>query len=341
MRNLIACSPSLPPSPTASTPMTGGWRASSPARPTQARAPTGPMIMLATTSATSARRRIRAAQSAIAPGHAPGAMPQGGRTEGPRPRFRRLTPAEMQEKRQNGQCYFCPEPYTKDHKCAAKGVFLMDLADDEDDPLAEINDVEISLHALTGLNAADAMLLQVTVAGVQLRALVDTGSTHTFIHSTLAQRLGLTVTPRAGLNVMVANGDRVRSPGVCLATPVTIGGEAFSIDCFALDLGGFDLVLGVRWLRTLGPIVWDFAAHAMSFWYNGRSHHWTGVNNQGLAARAIADPRTGGTATVVPRHLRGTPWSATTTPPRPQDSPPAEHTTCGGAPVPLPAAPQG
>ena len=223
----------------------------------------------ATTPKGSGRRAIASATTTAAPG----ATPQGGRTEGPRPRFRRLTPAEMQEKRQNGQCYFCPEPYTKDHKCAAKGVFLMDLADDEDDPLAEINDVEISLHALTGLNAADAMLLQVTVAGVQLRALVDTGSTHTFIHSTLAQRLGLTVTPRAGLNVMVANGDRVRSPGVCLATPVTIGGEAFSIDCFALDLGGFDLVLGVRWLRTLGPIVWDFAAQAMSFWYNGRSHH--------------------------------------------------------------------
>jgi hypothetical protein len=67
--------------------------------------------------------------------------------------------------------------------------------------------------------------------------------------------------------------------------------EAFSIDCFALDLGGFDLVLGVQWLRTLGPIVWDFDALAMSFWYNGRSHHWTGVHRRGLAARAIADPR--------------------------------------------------
>jgi hypothetical protein len=45
--------------------------------------------------------------------------------------------------------------------------------------------------------------------------------------------------------VLVANDNWVRNPGVCLATPVTIGGEAFSIDCFTLDLGGFDLVLGV------------------------------------------------------------------------------------------------
>jgi hypothetical protein len=61
----------------------------------------------------------------------------------------------------------------------------MDLADGEEDPLSEINDLEISLHALTGLNSADSMMLQVTVGGVQLRALVDTGSTHTLIHSAL------------------------------------------------------------------------------------------------------------------------------------------------------------
>ena len=38
-------------------------------------------------------------------------------------------------------------------------------------------------------------------------------------------------------------------------------------------------------------VVWDFVALAMSFWYNGRSHHWTGVSNRGVAACAIADPR--------------------------------------------------
>ena len=75
----------------------------------------------------------------------------------------------MEEKRRNGQCYFCPEPYSKEHKCAAKGgVFLMDLADSEEDPLSEINNLEISLHALTGLNSVDSMMMQVTVGRVQL-----------------------------------------------------------------------------------------------------------------------------------------------------------------------------
>lgn len=93
------------------------------------------------------------------------------------------------------------------------------------------------------------------MGGIQLWALVDIGSTHTFIHSALTQRLGLTITLRAGLIMMVVNGDWVHSPGVCLVTLVTIGDEAFYIDCFALDLGGFDLVLGVQWMQTLGPII--------------------------------------------------------------------------------------
>jgi len=48
---------------------------------------------------------------------ASGAMVHEGKAEGTRP-------VEMHEKRQSGQCYFCPEPYNKDYKCAAKGVFL-------------------------------------------------------------------------------------------------------------------------------------------------------------------------------------------------------------------------
>ena len=68
----------------------------------------------------SSTRRATASSSAAGSG---GTL-QDSKQEGTRSLFRRLTQAEMQEKRQNGQCYFCPEPYSKDHKCAAKGVFL-------------------------------------------------------------------------------------------------------------------------------------------------------------------------------------------------------------------------
>jgi len=65
--------------------------------------------------------------------------------------------------------------------------------------------------------------------------------------------------------VTVANGDRVASPGKALAHSVHIGNEAFDIDFYALPLGAYDMVLGVQWLSSLGPILWDFAKHTMCF----------------------------------------------------------------------------
>ena len=49
-----------------------------------------------------------------------------------------------------------------------------------------------------------------------------------------------------------------------------------------LTLIGYDLVLGVQWLRTLGPIVWDFAALTMHFTMGTQN-----VTLQGMAAGSV------------------------------------------------------
>ena len=36
-----------------------------------------------------------------------------------------------------------------------------------------------------------------------------------------------------------------------------------------LPLGGCDIALGIQWLRTLGPILWDFEKLTMEFWHQG------------------------------------------------------------------------
>lgn len=94
---------------------------------------------------------------------------------------------------------------------------------------------------------------------------MDTGSTHTFVHTDVARRLGLTVTPRPGLSVKVANGDRIPSVGVSLHTGVQIADKCFDIDCYSLPLAGFDVILSVHWLRSLGPILWNFQVLTMTF----------------------------------------------------------------------------
>jgi hypothetical protein len=64
--------------------------------------------------------------------------------------FRRLSPEEMADKRKKGECYFCLEKFSLEHKCASKGVFLMELEDD-DDLVLLADELGVSLHALTSL----------------------------------------------------------------------------------------------------------------------------------------------------------------------------------------------
>lgn len=204
---------------------------------------------------------------------------------GPRPRFWRLSPEVLAAKQGSGECYYCPEKYAPGHRCHGKGAFLLEL--DDDHTAEEVADeLAISLHALTAIDVADTMKLQVVIAGVPLTALVDTGSTHTFFRDSVACQLGLTITPCRGLSVKVANGDRVANAGICIDTALHIDGEDFVIDCYQLPLAGFDVVLGVHWLRTLGPILWNFEALTLSFWRHGRTVRWTGIG--GTPARCVA-----------------------------------------------------
>jgi len=41
--------------------------------------------------------------------------------------------------------------------------------------------------------------------------------------------------------------------------------EAFSVDCYSIPLDKWDMVLGVTFLRALGPILWDFNDLCMAF----------------------------------------------------------------------------
>ena len=121
------------------------------------------------------------------------------------------------------------------------------------------------------------MLLSVAIQGECLLALLDTGCTHNFLQGDIMRRLGLQPAGGEHLRVTVANGDRLPCTGVARNVPISIEGEAFSITCVGLNLGCFDCILGIDYLRTLGAILWDFEAMTMAFWRDGRRIYWQGV----------------------------------------------------------------
>jgi hypothetical protein len=50
---------------------------------------------------------------------------------------------------------------------------------------------------------------------------------------------------------------------------IDVGTESFAIDCYELEITSYEMVLGVQWLESLGPILWDFGRRMMAFIWNG------------------------------------------------------------------------
>lgn len=81
--------------------------------------------------------------------------------------------------------------------------------------------------------------------------------------------------------------------GVAREVALAIGTEEFAISCFGIELGGFDVILGVEFLRTLGPILWDFEDLCMAFTHGSRRILWKGLGSpcddiREPAVRAVA-----------------------------------------------------
>ncbi|KAJ3684733.1 hypothetical protein LUZ61_013897 [Rhynchospora tenuis] len=193
--------------------------------------------------------------------------------------FRRLTSAEMAERRQKGLCFNCDEQYARGHKC--KRLFWLEVMDDddqEDSLLQHTNETpNISLHALTGIGTSQTMKLQVCVNNSTFIALVDSGSTHNFLSSAAACKLKAELVHRPGVRVRVANGDHLPTAGFCAALNIQIDQENFCLPCYSIALDEFDMVLGVHWLRSLGPILWDFSQLTMTIQRDGHKISWHGV----------------------------------------------------------------
>jgi len=129
------------------------------------------------------------------------------------------------------------------------------------------------LNAMPGMLAPETFRAYGTFQHHKLTILVDGGSTHNSVQLRVAKFLGLPSTSIDPLPIMVGNGGvmqcRFRYPQVS----ISIQGHQFIVDLFGLSLSGVDIVLGVQWLRDLGPVTTDYTSLSMSFTHLGHPVH--------------------------------------------------------------------
>lgn len=75
---------------------------------------------------------------------------------------------------------------------------------------------EISLNAIFGTPSPNTLRLVGTVSNHRVVILVDSGSTHNFLHSTFARQAKVPLNTFKGLLVNIANGELLQSEGYCM-----------------------------------------------------------------------------------------------------------------------------
>jgi hypothetical protein len=204
----------------------------------------------------------------------------------------RLTQAQMDDRRRKGLCFNCDAKYSSGHVCTAPKLFVLEALEGgqeeisqetvqkDEDPgeffLEEF--LEISLNAIVGSPSPKTMRIIGFLRYHRVTVLIDSGSTHNFVDVELVSLLGLQLVQHKGVEVRVANGQLVPSPGKCQAVNLKLQDFSFSTEFFVLPLAGCQVVLGVKWLRTLGPILWDFEKLTMQFSFLNKTIQLQGMH---------------------------------------------------------------
>lgn len=106
-----------------------------------------------------------------------------------------------------------------------------------------------------------------TIMGVHVAILVDLGSSHNFIDTTLLTILQLKVDPFSSLSLKIVNGKCLQSKELCNIVNFKVQSNMFQTSFYLLDLVGCEVVLGIQWLQTLWTITLDFSELLMTFVY--------------------------------------------------------------------------
>ncbi|XP_016727246.1 uncharacterized protein [Gossypium hirsutum] len=199
-----------------------------------------------------------------------------------------LSQAKLEDRKKKGLCFLCDLKYSPGHKCSKSQLYQLiieplweqgsdmkspsseyfqDYSEHLDltDQILESPTLVLSLYALQGLQGHNTMRFPAVIGHTEVVVLVDFGSTHNFIDYKMAKRLNLAVKSRSTLRVMVANWVRLSTQGLCRAVSWKAQGYNFTTDFLILSVKGFDLVLGIHWLLSLGPIAWNFSNLTMQF----------------------------------------------------------------------------
>ncbi|KAK6120823.1 hypothetical protein DH2020_045428 [Rehmannia glutinosa] len=183
-----------------------------------------------------------------------------------------LTASEMAARREKGLCYNCDEAFTYGHRCKQRITYMImteeeelaylqtdnDNHDDSCSPVLHMEEIQMSLNAITREDGITTMRLYSEAGQHRLHILIDSGSTLSFIQEATARKLGCKLDAARPLLVKVANGQRMVSSRKANNFKWKMQGHEFTYSLRLLENEGCDLILGGDWLKSCTPIELDY-----------------------------------------------------------------------------------
>ncbi|KAJ4750853.1 polyprotein [Rhynchospora pubera] len=183
-----------------------------------------------------------------------------------------------------GLCHYCNERYFPDHKCAARTVNVITEQEgyivEEEVSVDETSGEEIEeemveqaiifMYATTDKKMVSSMRFKGEIGKVPVCALLDSGSTHSFVHPDVITSLHILVSHTNPMVVMVANDNKMVTDTKCDHLKFSIQGHEFHKEVRLLDVQGYDMILGLDWLMSLDPMMIDWSKGIIEFNKEGK-----------------------------------------------------------------------
>ncbi|GJZ63642.1 transposon ty3-G gag-pol polyprotein [Tanacetum coccineum] len=207
---------------------------------------------------------------------------------------RRISNTEARTRREKGLCYYCDDKYSPGHRCTKPQFFMIQDLETEEEPPPFTDSAaaadypepqpEVSFHAITGTNHPQTLRLAGRIKNKDVVVLIDGGSTHNFIDQTLVDRFGLSIDRKITFEVIVGNRAKELCPGRVRDLSLTIQGYTITTDFWVLPAAACPVVLGIQWLKTLGPVETDYQKLTLGFTIAGATHILQGLQASELQA---------------------------------------------------------
>lgn len=138
-------------------------------------------------------------------------------------------------------------------------------------PTEEEQCMQISQQALGKKPTAATFSFKVNIGGECGIALLDSGSSHSFIDMHFVANTSCNTVNNPMKIVLIAGGGQLQSGSHVAQTPYTIQGHKFNNSFKILPLKGYDIILGCDWLSTHSPITMDFDNRKVLIKHQGKS----------------------------------------------------------------------